>query len=158
MILGNINNLKYEKNYSEVLQKAINYLKNTNFLELNTGVHYPFDSKDMFVQVIDLETKHQSEKKPEVHRKYVDVQFLVHGEEKIGFSVDTGNNKISDDYCEERDILFYSESENESFLNMTPGTFAVFFPNIVHRPGCAVNENSKIRKVVIKIDVKLLNN
>lgn len=157
MILGNINNLNYQNNYSNIIVKAINYLKITDFSRVEPGKYTPFGNDDMFVQVIDLETKASTEKKPEIHKNYVDVQFLVSGEEKIGFSVDNGKNKIADDYCIEKDILFYQDSQNESFLEMTPGTFAVFFPNIVHRPGCTVKNNSKIRKVVIKIHISLLN-
>ncbi|MGL4254324.1 MAG: YhcH/YjgK/YiaL family protein [Fusobacteriaceae bacterium] len=156
MILGNIYNLKYEKNYSEVLIEVLEYLKKTDFMVMETGVHHPFGERDMFVQVIDLTTKAWTEKNPEVHKKYVDVQFLVKGEEQIGFAVDTMKNPILHEYSPERDIMFYSQCENESFLKMSPGSFAVFFPNIVHRPGCSLNSDSEIRKIVVKVNVDLL--
>lgn len=156
MILGNINNLKYEKNYSEILTEVLNYLEKTDFNIMETGVYNPFGERDMFVQVIDLETKPFNEKKPEVHKKYVDVQFLVRGEEQIGFAIDTFRNSIADEYNSERDIMFYSQCENESFLKMVPGSFAVFFPNVVHRPGCSLKSDSKIRKIVVKVNKDLL--
>jgi YhcH/YjgK/YiaL family protein len=33
-----------------------------------------------------------------VHRRYLDIQFLAWGEEKIGIAIDTGNNEISESY------------------------------------------------------------
>ncbi|MGL6169122.1 MAG: YhcH/YjgK/YiaL family protein [Fusobacteriaceae bacterium] len=157
MIFGNINNIKFIENYSPVLQEVIKYLKITDFNKMNAGIHHPFGERDMLVQVIDLETKHFEEKKPEVHRKYVDVQYLVKGDEKIGFAIDTLENQVSENYNSERDILFYKECKDEAFLKMIPGSFAVFFPNVVHRPGCSMIKNEIIRKIVVKINVELLD-
>ena len=46
--------------------------------------------------------------------------------------------------------------ENESTLTMTPGSFAVFFPSDVHRPGCLLDQSATVRKVVIKVRASLL--
>lgn len=46
------------------------------------------------------------ENRPEVHRRYIDIQFLAWGEEKIGIAIDTGNNKVSESLLEQRDIIF----------------------------------------------------
>lgn len=62
----------------------------------------------------------------EVHRRYLDIQFLAWGEEKIGIAIDTGNNQISESLLEQRDIIFYHDSEHESFFEMTPGNYAIF--------------------------------
>ncbi|MBP9906088.1 MAG: YhcH/YjgK/YiaL family protein [Rhodoferax sp.] len=92
----------------------------------------------------------------EVHREYIDVQFLVLGCEKIGVATDTGHNVMAKDMLAERDLLFYTGMENESTLTMTPGSFAVFLPIDVHHPGCALDQPQAIRKVVVKVRVALL--
>ena len=84
------------------------------------------------------------------------VQFLVRGREKIGVASDTGNNGVAEDLLAERDLLFCKTMENESTLTMTPGSFAVFLPTDVHRPGCAFDQPEAIRKVVVKVRVSLL--
>jgi YhcH/YjgK/YiaL family protein len=66
------------------------------------------------------------ENRPEVHRRYLDIQFLAWGEEKIGIAIDTGNNEISESLLEQRDIIFYHDSENESFIEMTRATTPYF--------------------------------
>ncbi|WP_320047402.1 YhcH/YjgK/YiaL family protein [uncultured Ilyobacter sp.] len=155
MIYGNIENPGDMSIYPEAIQRAVKYLKETDLVNKKAGV-YELQGKDMYVQVLDLETASREDKKPEVHRKYIDVQCLISGRERIGFAVDTGKNKPIGDYNEERDILFYEECHGESEMIMTPGTFAVFFPHIVHRPACNDGGVSKIRKIVIKINKDIL--
>jgi len=97
------------------------------------------------------------ENRPEVHRRYIDIQYLAWGEEKIGIAIDTGNNKVSESLLEQRDIIFYHHCENESFIKMTPGSYAIFFPQDVHRPGCILQTASEIRKIVVKVALTALN-
>ena len=155
MIYGNLENLGDISIYPESIQKSIKYLLDTDLEKIEAGV-YEIQGRDIYAQVTDMETSPKNEKKPEIHRKYIDVQYLVSGKERIGVAVDTHKNKILEDYSEEKDVLFYEECEGESDLLMLPGNFAVFFPNIVHRPGCSDGEPAKIRKVVIKINKDVL--
>lgn len=155
MIFGNLNDLSLLKTYPKIIQKAILYLKETNLKEIKPGT-YEIMRKDMFMQVIDLETESREKKRAEVHRKYIDLQCLVVGKEKIGFAIDCEENIIAEEYNSERDILFYENCQNEGTLKMIEGSFAVFYPNVVHIPGCIDKEKTKIRKIVVKIDMKLL--
>lgn len=138
------------------LVKALAVLRQTDFSALAPGV-VEIDGRRIYMQILDLTTKPVAENRPEVHRQYVDIQFLVSGEEKIGVAPDLGNNIVSESRLSERDILFYQQAENESFINMMPGNYAIFFPQDVHRPACIKNRESQIRKVVIKVDVTALN-
>lgn len=73
-----------------------------------------------------MTTRDAAENRPEVHRRYLDIQFLAWGEETIGVAIDTGNNQISESLLEQRDIIFYHDSEHESFIEMIPGSYALF--------------------------------
>jgi biofilm protein TabA len=156
MIFGNVNDLASAFSWlPRPLKTAVEHLKTTDFMALPAG-NYDLQGRDIYVQVIDMTTKPFSETRPEVHRQYIDVQFLCSGSEKIGVASETGGNTVAEDLLEQRDLLFYSSMENESMLTMTPGSFAVFFPSDVHRPGCAADQPMSIRKVVIKVRVSLL--
>jgi YhcH/YjgK/YiaL family protein len=137
------------------LQAALKHLAETDFASLPAG-KYELQGNDMFVLVIDLTTKAADENRPEVHRKYIDVQFLASGRERIGVASDTGRNVVTSDMLAERDLLFYQDMENETMLEMYPGNFAVLFPWDAHRPGCQVDQPVAIRKVVVKVAVSLL--
>jgi YhcH/YjgK/YiaL family protein len=156
MIFGNVNDLESTFAWLPApLKRAVEHLKQTDFIALPAG-NYDLQGKDIYVQVIDMTTKPFAETRAEVHRQYIDVQFLCRGREKIGVASETGNNAVAEDLLASRDLLFYSGMENESTLTMTPGSFAVFFPSDVHRPGCAFEQPEAIRKVVIKVRVSLL--
>ena len=157
MIFGNIKD--YESGFAwlpQPFKTVIEHLKQTDFQALPVG-NYDLQGKDIYVQVFDATTKPIAETRAEVHRQYIDVQFLCRGREKIGVATDTGNNQIAQDLLEQRDLLFYTGMENESTLVMLPGSFAVFFPSDVHRPACQFEGPEAIRKIVIKVRLSLLN-
>ena len=138
------------------IERALDFLRSTDFSKLAPGV-VEIDGKNIFAQIIDLTTREVAENRPEVHRRYLDIQFLAWGEEKIGIAIDTGNNEISESLLEQRDIIFYHDSENESFIEMTPGSYAIFFPQDVHRPACIKNKETTIRKIVVKVAISELD-
>lgn len=152
MVFGNVNNIdEMEKTCSKSIIKAINYLKNNDFVNMKTGI-YSIMGDDIYAQVVDKITKSKYAAKAEVHRKYIEIQFSVYGNEIIGYARDTGNNIVTEELLEEKDSIFYDNVENEIDLKMEPGSFAVFFPEDVHRPWCAYNEKCKVRKINVKIN------
>lgn len=136
--------------------KALDFLRTTDFTALEPGV-VEIDGRNLFAQILDLTTKEPHENRPEVHRRYLDIQFLAWGEENIGIAIDTGNNNISESLLEQRDIIFYHDSEHESFIEMIPGSYAIFFPQDVHRPACIKNKEATIRKIVVKVAISELD-
>lgn len=137
------------------IEQALDFLRNTNFRTLEPGV-VEIDGQNIFAQIIDMNTRDAAENRPEVHRRYLDIQFLAWGEEKIGVAIDTGDNQISESLLEQRDIIFYHDSEHESFIEMIPGSYALFFPQDVHRPGCNKSIATPIRKIVVKVAIDVL--
>ena len=154
MIFSSIHTKDDYSNYPKAVQRAIEYLKSNDFTKMEPGV-YEIEGKQLYAQVFDAMTEPLADRKPEVHEKYLDVQFLVTGREKLGFTPDTGNYEVAERF-DERDLIFYKEVENEGFITSTLGCFCVFFPTDVHRPQVADGEPIKVRKVVVKVSVDLL--
>jgi YhcH/YjgK/YiaL family protein len=154
MFFGNLNQVGIETIYPPPIRTALEYLKTHDCTTMQPGV-YEIDGKNLYAQVMDAQTDTVDRKKPEIHRQYVDLQYAPGGNEKIGVAVDSGKNIVAENLFEERDILFYKEVPNESFITMEAGSFAVFFPWDIHRPACAINEPATIRKVVVKIRLSL---
>ncbi len=132
--------------YPKAIVRALDFLKNTDLKALPGGRH-----------AIDVETKLFETTKPESHRNYVDIQFMVDGEENMGFFVDKGLVKPVESYPD-RDCYFYpNEAVDEGHIHCPEGYYTVFFPSDIHRPLLAVNDKPiKIRKVVVKVHVDLL--
>ena len=142
------------KKYPQAIQTALEYLKATDFTKMETGV-YEIQGKDIYAQVMDVSTEKFEDRKPEVHKKYIDVQFLVTGEEKIGITPDYGKYEVAE-ACDERDLYFYKEVENEGYIEVRPGCYSIFYPCDVHKPQIAVSEPMMVRKVVVKVAVSLM--
>ncbi|MBV8045195.1 YhcH/YjgK/YiaL family protein [Pluralibacter sp.] len=142
--------------FPAAIEKALAFLRSTDFRALEPGV-VEIEGRDIYAQILDLTTRPRHMLKPEVHRQYLDIQFLAWGEEEIGIAIDTGNNVVSEALLETRDIIYYQDSENESFFEMVPGSYAIFFPQDVHRPGCNKNRETPIRKIVVKVALSALN-
>ena len=140
--------------YPQAIQKAISYVAATDFDAMEDGV-YEIDGKCMYAQVFAFTSKPKEECQPELHRKYLDVQFWICGEELCGVAPANGVGACTQE-IPERDLYFYDGVANESFLHAVKGCYAVFFPNDVHRPGCCVDAPLSYRKVVVKVSLELL--
>ena len=154
MIFSSIYSKDDATNYPEAIQTAIKYLKENDFVSMETGV-YEIQGKDIYAQVFDAQTEPVEKKRPKAHEKYVDVQFLASGKERLGFAPDIGVYEI-DERIDDRDLVFYKQVENEGFIEATPGCYCIFFPNDVHRPAVMAGEAMTVRKVVVKVTVTLL--
>lgn len=155
MIFGHKNDIEKLLPYvSEDLCKALEYLAAADFSKVANG-RYVLDGEKMYANVENYTTADRSTKKPEAHNKYIDVQYLDKGTEKIYFAPRTADVKVVEDYAEERDLLFFENIEEKDYVVLNAGDFAVLFPWELHRPGCnAENEPSAVQKIVVKIAVK----
>lgn len=148
---------KEEQAYSAALAKGMAFLKEHDLTALEPG-RYEIDGDRMFALVSEAATEPKADRKPEAHNRMLDIQYLAAGEgEIIGVSRRTPELVPSEDYLDTRDIAFYGEVKDETDVLLRPGMFAVFFPDDVHRPLCAVGgQGSTVKKVVVKIDKSLL--
>lgn len=85
----------------------------------------------------------------EAHRKYVDIQFVVAGQERIGWRKLEECREVAEPYHEERDIGFFRDAP-ASWVVVPPGSFAIFFPEDAHAP---LAGRGPVRKVVVKVAV-----
>lgn len=149
MIIDQLSNVQTYENISANLQKAFDYMKNTDLDQLKEG-KYPIDGDKVFAIVSEYETKSLEEGAWEAHRKYMDVQYIISGKEKMGYAP-LNEMKTTVEYDEEKDILFL-EGEGD-FVTVKEGMFAIFAPNDVHMPCIKIGESQHIKKLIVKVFV-----
>jgi biofilm protein TabA len=145
-------NIKSAKDYSGInknFEKAFEFLKSQDLAKLAVG-KYEIDGEKVFAMVQEYTTQNEAEKKWEAHEKYIDIQLIVEGKEVMGYTPAT-TLEVSEDLRPESDLIFYKETSTGSNIKFTNGDFAIFFPEDAHKPGCALGECSKIKKVVVKV-------
>lgn len=155
MILGRIDQPETYTYLPAPFQRSLTFLSEMDLATVATG-RYEIDGDKLFVIVMDMETAPVSEKLPEAHQEYIDIQLLISGEERIGVALRHDENPIAKAYDAERDICFFSSVDGEHDFILTPGKFAVFFTGQPHRPGCCVDAPMSIKKAVVKIHKSLL--
>jgi biofilm protein TabA len=127
--------------------EAFAFLKNNDLSKLAPG-KYPIDGENVYATITEDPTKDYDKTAWESHRKYVDLQYVISGEEKIGVSP-VANVKVTEPYNEEKDAAHYSG--DGKIYNAKPGTFFLFFPGTAHRPNITTGGNKTDKKIVIKI-------
>ena len=84
----------------------------------------------------------------EAHRKYIDVQFVVAGVERMGYAnLAQMRERDAYDASARRRLL---RARRVEFVTIRAGTFAIFGPEDVHSPGHAAGAPGLVRKVVVK--------
>jgi len=139
--------VRYHKNRKR-WDIAFAFLKDTNLDTLKVGNH-ELDGKNVFVKVTEYNSKNPEDVFYESHKNYSDIQYVVSGQEYIGIA-DMLTASVKIPYNEEKDILFYSVQKDKNLI-AKPGTFFIFFPQELHRPGIKVGNSAWVKKIVIKV-------
>lgn len=159
MIIDKIENSHLYTGLNERIKKAFDYIRNTDLKNLQPG-RYEIDGENIFALISEYKTKSKEEGKLEAHRKYLDVQYVIEGEELMGYAplgdpafseVSAGRQQILEPYKEENDIVFFKGEK--SFTKVSSGMFGIFFPEDVHLPGISTGNISNVKKLVIKVRI-----
>lgn len=86
----------------------------------------------------------------ESHRKFIDVQVVVAGEELMEVE-DISRLSVATSYDPERDLIKYTDMTAASVLRMRSGDVAVFFPEDGHMPSLQWRGPGLVRKTVVKV-------
>jgi len=137
--------------HRENWDKAFAFLKNSDFSQMELGRIELGGS--MFATVSEYLPKDREVTLIEAHEKYIDIQYVVSGNELIDIAP-LKDMAVTIPYDSGNDIAFGTVPEF-SELKASPERFFIFFPNIAHRPGLkAENDSELIRKVVVKVPVE----
>lgn len=139
---------------------AFRALNDPGIASLPAGRH-PLDGERLYLIVGRDTGRGRHGARLESHRRFIDIQLTVSGQEEIGWlpladclaPTPTGE-LLAASYGDEpydagRDIAFYS-ARPETWLALPSGTFAIFFPDDAHAPLAGEGE---IVKVVAKVAV-----
>ena len=133
------------------VKKALELLKQVDVMNLPNG-KTPLDGENIFASVNTYETEPVTDRRPEKHFKYIDIQILGAGREAIGYTDVENVSDLTEDRRETNDVVFYGTTRNENFVELEKGDFAIFFPGEVHRPNCWFGEGPEtVKKIVVKV-------
>ncbi len=104
-----------------------------------------------YVNIVSYAKKESIPQEMEVHRKYVDVQYLIDGNEKIWYGLPS-EFEILRPYEESAESVIYKAANYKEVCCKT-GEAIILYPEDAHTAGLCVNEPQTIKKAVIKISI-----
>lgn len=144
--------LKHYKQYtglSQRINEALTYLAETDMAALEVG-KYEIDGDNLFVLIQSYEAKAIEAGKCEAHKKYIDIQYIIEGQEYMGYGPSDAYEVI-DPYNDDKDRYFVKWAGD--LVKYEKDMFAIFYPQDAHMPGIAVNSGEMVKKAVVKIKI-----
>lgn len=148
MIVDHINNSHLYYALSPRIRNAFDYIHQVDLTSINVG-RYEIDGENLYAMVQQYNTKPKESGTWEAHRRYIDLQFVIQGTERIGYA--NLGCLTQGEYNPNKDFLpLYGEGD---FLTLKNGDFVILMPEDAHMPGIVVDTLSPVKKMVIKISV-----
>ena len=131
-----------------LFRRAFDYIRDTDFFTLAPG-RYHIVGEDLIAIVEQVPGKTKEMARLEAHRRYIDIQLVLEGDEQMGWKPLADCHNPVSEHSEERDIRFFHDAP-ASWVAVPPDHFCIFFPQDAHAPLVA---NGQVRKVIFKVAV-----
>ena len=148
MILDNLENLRSYFPLHHGFAKAFDFLCRADLNVLQPG-KYTIDGENIFAIIVNEKGKDKEDGSLEIHRKYIDIQFVLSGTDEMGWKPKGLCSCPQDNFDEDKDLQFFNDKP-DSWIAVQPNSYAIFFPEDAHM---AMFSEEIIHKVIIKIAV-----
>ena len=148
MILERLESAAVYEKLNPNLKAAFDFLRQENLADLDED-RYEVDGEKVYAMVVRKGGSKKEEVKLEAHKKYIDIHYSVSGTEVFGWKSCRACTTDSEGYSVENDCELYNEPP-DSWVSITPGNFALCFPEDAHAP-MAMEEI--VHKIIVKVEV-----
>ena len=148
MILDVLENAHRYLSIKERFAKAFEFLERPDLKELPVD-SYEIDGDSIYAIVAIEPGRKEEEALLETHKKYIDIQLILDGTDKMGWRPRNSCTQPSGNYNHDSDLQFFADRP-DVWLATQSGAFAIFFPEDAHMP---LISSGHIHKVVVKIAV-----
>lgn len=149
MILDRLDKCSQYKGLHQGLDAGFAFLHQPGLADLPAGRH-AIDGDRLYVMIVREDGRGHDGAKLEAHRNYIDIQLTLSGAEQIGWRATSECRDCTDPYTSERDLVFFGDRP-ETWLDVPPGKFAIFFPGDAHAP---LGGAGALHKAVVKVRVE----
>lgn len=131
---------------------SCNFLKSLSVFPREEGKYILLGDDDVYASVFSYKTSPSSELRFEQHRRYIDLHYIISGEEVIEWT--NSSDSSSGEYNPEDDVSFFGSAlPNTSSIHMVPGMFMLLHPDDLHKPKCNLASSKEVKKVVVKVKI-----
>ena len=149
MILDILDNGDAYADLNPHFAKAFEFLHRKDLADLPEGRH-EVDGDDVYAVVAKGVGRKPEDAQIETHDRYVDIQYVVSGTDTMGWKPRKDLGPATDASRPADDVAFYEDAPT-AWIEVTPGMFALFFPEDAHLP---MISDGELHKVIMKVAVK----
>ena len=150
MVLDKIENKNLYVSMHPLFKQAFDFLD--EYLKNPKGAgKYEIAGDDLFVTVSDSKTREEGFY--EVHDKYIDIQVMIDGEEKV-YCDWRDVLEAETEFDREKDVQFLKDGNGNIEFLFKKGEFIILYPWDAHKPSMAINAPEAITKMVFKVKVQ----
>lgn len=149
MILDILENISSYFYLNSGFKKAFDFLSRADLKDLPPG-KYEIDGEHVFAIIVNDFGMEKKEGLLEIHRKYVDIQFVLSGTDNMGWKPKRLCSHPTGNFDEKIDAQIFKD-EPSTWISVQPNSYAIFFPEDAHMAMFSVG---KIHKVIIKVAAK----
>jgi biofilm protein TabA len=131
--------------------KAFAFLQTVN--DQKAPGRYEIDGDNIYAFVQRHSTKLVEERQYEVHRKYIDIQFMLTGREVMYWAPLAQMTNVTMAFDESKDAALFALIPEGVPVQVRAGQYAIFYPDDAHIPSCAWGAPAEVLKVVVKVKV-----
>ena len=139
-----------QKTLYEKITEALEYIEAWDKSTLTPGIHEVND--EFYYNYLEYEAKEPTNTIYEAHKNYVDIQYIVEGQEHVDVSFEE-YMELDTPYDVEKDIMFYKNPQKCFSRILGAGEYIIVLPHELHKPGQKVGENGNVKKIVGKVRV-----
>lgn len=152
MIATAVSDLGRYKGLGRHLDTAIDWVAGGGWNSRGVDGRLAIDGDNVYALYQRYFSRRPQEALFETHRAYIDIQFMLEGEELVEFRPYDGL-EVAVPYV--HDIEFQKvPADHSQQYHLQPGFAVVFFPEDAHRPALAVGGDPyPCRKVVVKVRI-----
>ena len=149
MIYGRISDSSRYYAINEMFPKAFEFIQRAKKEELSVG-RYEIDGDNLFAIIQEYDSKAVQECVFEAHRKHIDIQCVLSGNEIIEVA-DIADVYSIKEYSSDSDIEFFECNSKRKKYVLNEDDYCIFWSTDVHKPGICNEKTSKIKKIVVKV-------
>ncbi len=142
--------LKIYENMHPRFKEAFELIKKLIAEDAKDG-RYEIFGDEAYAFISSYETKKECDINFEAHRKYIDIQCVMNGQEIIG-TENKNEVELITDFKDGNDICFYGLNKDYDKNLLKKGEFMIIHPDELHAPCLSLNDvPANVKKIVVKI-------
>ena len=146
MILDTLENAARYAGFKPGISEGFGFLDQPDVAELKPG-RYEISGDLVFAIIEKNDGRKVEDGKLEAHRNYLDIQYIISGDESMGWSPLSDLESSSEGYDAGRDLEFFN-GKPQALVKVPEGSFTIFLPTDAHLPGVGTGP---IHKIVVKV-------